>query len=281
MRSHPLELNQQKIKEEGIVVLDNVRGLPYGKEPFVSPDYVICIGQRGRIDLTFDSIPDMSEERTVAVIFPNHSLREVSKSDDYLATLIVIDASMLNDPMGRIIEQLRYRYDTNPCIKLDRHEYRMIMNIVELMQETSRLNLAERRMLHMRQMEFLLRLLNLYRNVKLHEPDEAKRVSNQFHSHLSQHFLHHRDVTFYAGLACLSPKYFSDIVKQETGHSAAYWIHTRVVIEARMLLHTRHDLSIQAVADMLGFDDQATFSRYFRRETGLSPSEFRRTSANH
>ena len=38
----------------------------------------------------------------------------------------------------------------------------------------------------------------------------------------------------------------------------------------------RPDLTVQAIADMLSFDEQATFSRYFRRETGISPSEFRK-----
>jgi AraC-like DNA-binding protein len=84
-------------------------------------------------------------------------------------------------------------------------------------------------------------------------------------------------VGFYAGLACLSTKHFSDVVKQETGHTAAYWIHRQVVVEAKMLLHMRRDLTVQAISYMLGFDEQATFSRYFRRETGLSPSEFRST----
>lgn len=276
MKDHPLELNRQKIKEEGIVVFDNVKGLPAGREPFVSPDYVICIGHRGHIDLTFDSQPDVSGKYTIAVIFPNHSLCEVNKSDDYLATLIVLDSSLLNDPMVPIIEQLRYRYDLHPCIKLDQHEYRMIMNVVELMRETSRLSLPERRMLHLRQLEFLLRLLNLYRRNKLNEPGEDKRVSNQFHLHLSQHILQHRDVGFYAGLACLSSKYFSDIIKRETGHTPTYWIHARMVVEAKMLLHTRHDLALQAIADLLGFDNQASFCRYFRRETGLSPTQFRK-----
>lgn len=275
MNGHPLELNHQRIKEEGIVVFDNVKGLPNGNEPFVSPDYVICIGHRGHIDLTFDSQPDTSGERTVAVIFPNHSLREVTRSDNYLATLIVVDSSRLNDPMVRIIEQLRYRYDLHPCIKLDRHEYRMVMNVVELMKETARLSMSDQQMLHLRQLEFLLRLLNLYRRNKLDEPDDRKRVSSQFHSNLSQHVLQHRDVGFYAGLACLSPKYFSDVVKRETGHNPTYWIHTRLAIEAKMLLHTRHDLSVQSIADMLGFDNQASFSRYFRREAGLSPTQFR------
>ncbi|MBQ3733187.1 MAG: AraC family transcriptional regulator [Bacteroidales bacterium] len=52
-------------------------------------------------------------------------------------------------------------------------------------------------------------------------------------------------------------------------------MHTQVVAEAKMLLHMRRDLTIQAIADMLGFEEQATFSRYFRRETGMSPTEFR------
>lgn len=272
---HPIEQNLQRIKEEGIVVVGNVRGLPYGENGFASPDYVICIGHRGRIDMMYDDMPDFSEAHTVAVIYPNHRLRTVSHTDDYRATLIIAHASLLNDPMLQAISQLRYRYEPHPNVKLDKHQYRMIMNIVELMHETSNLGLAERRMLHQRQLEYLLRLLGFYRRKLLNETDEAKRVSNQFYHHLSQHFREHRDVGFYAGLACLSPKYFSDVVKQETGHNAAHWIHTRVVTEAKMLLHTRRDLSVQAIADLLGFVDQATFSRYFRRETGQSPTDFR------
>ena len=73
----------------------------------------------------------------------------------------------------------------------------------------------------------------------------------------------------------MSSKHFSAVVKQETGQTAAYWIHRQVVAEAKMLLHVRRDLSVQLIADMLGFEEQSTFSRYFRRETGMSPTEFR------
>ena len=41
--NHPIDLYPQKIKDEGIVVFDDVRGLPTLEEPFVSPDYAICI----------------------------------------------------------------------------------------------------------------------------------------------------------------------------------------------------------------------------------------------
>ncbi len=273
--THPMLSNIQRIKEEGIVVLDDVRGIPTGDEPFVSPDYVICIGHRGHIQLMYDDQPDYSEKYTVGVIFPNHSVCKVSKTDDYLATLIVVDVSVLDDPMLQIINQMRYRYEPHPCVKLDRHEYRMITDVVEGMREIKRLELPDNRMLMTRLLEFLLRLLSHYRKNKLNETSANKRVSMQFHSDLVQHFRKHHDVGFYADKACLTPKYFSAVVKQETGQNAAYWIRTQIVAEAKMLLHIRHDLSVQAIADMLGFGEQASFSRYFKHETGLSPTEFR------
>ena len=275
VQPHPISLNLQRIKDEGIVVLDNAHGLPTIDKPFVSPDYVICIGHRGHIDLMYDDFSDYSEKHTVAVIFPNHSLREVRKTNDYLATLIVVHASVLNDPMLQIINQMRYRYKPHPCVKLDRREYRNIMNVVEIMHETVRVNLPDRRALMTRQLEFLLRLLGIYRKNKFNEASHEKRISMRFHYGLEKHFRQHRDIGFYANLANLTPKYFSTVIQQETGHTAAYWIHTTIVAEAKMLLHVRHDLSVQAIADILGFDEQAAFSRYFKRETGMSPTEFR------
>lgn len=272
---HPMNVYPRRISEEGIVVFDDVRGLPSGDEPFKSSDYVIAIGHRGHMDLMYDDMTDYTEQHTVGVIFPNHILRKVSKTDDYLATLIIVDSSVLNDPLLQIIGQMRYRYEPHPNVKLDKHEYRIITHVVEGMREIKRLNLPDQRMLMTRLLEFLLRLLSQYRKGKLNEIGADKQVSARFNSDLKQHFRKHRDVGFYAAQACLSAKHFSAVVKQETGHTAAYWIHHHVAVEAKMLLHIRHDLTVQAIADLLGFEDQATFSRYFRRETGLSPTEFR------
>ena len=272
---HPMLVNAQKIKENGIVILDDVRELPSGKEPFTSPDYVICIGHRGTMQMTYDDMPDHSSKQTVAVVFPNHTLRMVSKTDDYLATLVVVDAALLDDPLLRIIGQLRYRYEPHPWVELDRREYGVIMHMVGVMRETASIDTPNRKHFMMSQLEFFMRLLSHYRTVKLNETAVEKRVSTLFSNDLAQYFREHRDVGFYAAKVCLTPKHFSTVVRQETGHTAAWWIHRQVVSEAKNLLTMRPDLNIQAVADQLGFADQATFSRYFHRETGISPTEFR------
>lgn len=272
---HPMLVNAQKIKENGIAILDDVRELPSGKEPFTSPDYVICIGHRGTMQMTYDDMPDHSSKQTVAVVFPNHTLRMVSKTDDYLATLVVVDAALLDDPLLRIIGQLRYRYEPHPWVELDRREYRVIMHMVGVMRETASIDIPNRQHFMMSQLEFFMRLLSHYRTVKLNETAVEKRVSTLFSNDLAQYFRDHRDVGFYAAKVCLTPKHFSTVIRQETGHTAAWWIHRQVVSEAKNLLTMRPDLNIQAIADQLGFADQATFSRYFHRETGISPTEFR------
>lgn len=272
---HPMLVNAQKIRENGIVVLDNVKGLPTGEGPLCSPDYVICIGHRGTMQMTYDDMPDHSSKQTVAVVFPNHTLRMVSKSDDYLATLVVVDAALLDDPLLRIIGQLRYRYEPHPWVELDRREYSVIMHMVGVMRETASIDIPNRKHFMMSQLEFFMRLLSHYRTVKLNETAVEKRVSTLFSNDLAQYFRDHRDVGFYAAKVCLTPKHFSTVVRQETGHTAAWWIHRQVVSEAKNLLTMRPDLNIQAIADQLAFADQATFSRYFHRETGISPTEFR------
>ncbi len=273
--THPMNLYPQRIKVEGIVVFDGVRGLPSGDEPFTSSDYVIAIGHRGHMDLMYDDMADYTEKHTVGVIFPNHTLCTISKTDDYMATLIIVDSSVLNDPLLQIINQMRYRYEPHPNVKLDRHEYQMITSVVEGMREITRLDMLDHKMLMTRLLEFLLRLLSQYRKRKLDEAHSAGRISARFHSDLAQHFREHRDVAFYARQACLSTKYFSAVVKQETGYTATHWIHNHVIAEAKMLLHMRRDLTVQALADQLGFPDQAAFTRFFKRETGLSPTAYR------
>ncbi|MBQ1732382.1 MAG: AraC family transcriptional regulator, partial [Bacteroidales bacterium] len=55
-----------------------------------------------------------------------------------------------------------------------------------------------------------------------------------------------------------------------------YWIQQHVTITAKTLLRTEEQFSLQEISERLGFPDLASFSRYFKRETGISPREYRK-----
>lgn len=81
-------------------------------------------------------------------------------------------------------------------------------------------------------------------------------------------------VAFFAEKANLSPGYFSDLVRKETGTSPKDIITLHLVEEAKHRLASA-DYDISEIAYAFGFEYPAHFSRMFKRVTGLSPTEFR------
>ena len=85
-----------------------------------------------------------------------------------------------------------------------------------------------------------------------------------------------REVSHYADAQCLSPRYFSSIIKEKTGRSALQWITIVTIDDAKRLLDNP-DNSIKDVAYRLGFPNQSFFGRYFKQYSGQSPTEYRKS----
>jgi len=77
----------------------------------------------------------------------------------------------------------------------------------------------------------------------------------------------------------LSPRYLSDLLKEETGKTAIELIHIYLIREAKNLLNAP-GLSISEAAYRLGFENLPYFSRLFKKEVGLSPNQYRKQALN-
>ncbi|MFF0724485.1 helix-turn-helix domain-containing protein [Streptomyces sp. NPDC004134] len=79
----------------------------------------------------------------------------------------------------------------------------------------------------------------------------------------------------------VSVGYLNEAVKRVTGLTPGHLIRQAQAREAKRLLAAT-DLTVRQVARLAGFSDPAYFSRFFRRETGSSPGDYRRgTRADH
>lgn len=96
---------------------------------------------------------------------------------------------------------------------------------------------------------------------------------------LEMHFRAHNSVSFYADALGVTADHLSRTCRTTTGTGALDLMHDRVVLEARRLL-AYTPASINAIAEELGFDDPAYFSRFFNKTTGESPSNYRRLLAH-
>ena len=108
----------------------------------------------------------------------------------------------------------------------------------------------------------------------------ALNVNNQeklfmnFLTLVHEYAAYERDLAFYADKLCISKRYLSALVSKQTGRTPKDFIDTRCTQEIKLLLHNTTD-SLQSIALKLHFPDQSFFSRYFKKNAGLTPMAFR------
>lgn len=103
------------------------------------------------------------------------------------------------------------------------------------------------------------------------------RFNDILNEQFSQEFLKQKGlptVEYVASQINLSPQYLSDLLKQETGKTALEHIHIFLIDEAKDLLRGTNN-TIAETAYMLGFENPPYFSRLFKKQTGITPREFR------
>lgn len=102
--------------------------------------------------------------------------------------------------------------------------------------------------------------------------DFINRLSSYVESHLEENDL---SSTTMAEDFCLSPRQFSRRVKELTGVDTTHFIRASRIQRARHLL-AQTELAVSEICMQCGFDSPNYFSRTFRSDVGLSPTEYRR-----
>lgn len=100
-------------------------------------------------------------------------------------------------------------------------------------------------------------------------------IVRRFYVLVDNHYKEKKQVRDYADMLCRSPKTLSNLFASYELPSPLHIIHERIESEAkRLLLYS--DKNAKSIASIIGFEDQASFSRFFKKMTGKSVSDYKR-----
>ena len=108
-------------------------------------------------------------------------------------------------------------------------------------------------------------------------PDTALHITEKFKSLLVQKVYEVSTVAGYADLLALSPNHLNKCVRRSTGRTAHAWIADMVLLEAKVLLK-QTALHISEIAFRLTRQDGSVFGRFFKEQTGLTPTQYRQSA---
>ncbi|CAM2910691.1 AraC family transcriptional regulator [Chryseobacterium flavum] len=99
-------------------------------------------------------------------------------------------------------------------------------------------------------------------------------IISRFLHLIDEHFKTERSVSFYAGKLSISANYLNIVCKKNLNTPASSLIQNRILLEAKRLLKVS-EMSVKDIVYDLGFYDHASFSKFFKVQTGMTPSQFK------
>ncbi len=105
----------------------------------------------------------------------------------------------------------------------------------------------------------------------------AARLTRAFQRTLEQHYREMRQVTEYAAKLGVTSNHLVKAVRSTVGKTPKQMLQARLLLEAKRLL-AHSDASIGEIGQLLHFKDDTSFSRWFRNQTQIAPSQFRSRS---
>ena len=239
---------------------------------------IICI--KGKTEGYINLKPYITDGACMITILSGQIMQYKSISDDFEGLFIIMSKKFADSLIPNAAERLPLHLFVrdNPVIPLDDEALQGMIDYFEMLKRVIRVED------HPYQLEVARHLTLAFfygAGVYFHKLDEDKtkrshheELVEKFLQMVQKHYKEERGLEFYANKLCVTAKHLSKVIKATSGKPANDWIDERVALEAKALLKSTN-MTIEQISDALNFPSQSFFGKYFKRVTGMSPSEYK------
>ncbi|MBO4741360.1 MAG: AraC family transcriptional regulator [Bacteroidales bacterium] len=241
---------------------------------------VLCVSGSCRLTLNYGDYE--IQHGTLLVYQPNQRFKIEQLSDDCSGKILFVANDVVDESLSKITDLFNFMLyvQENPCVQLTEKQCEMLLRYEQLIilktGETG--NLFHKEVANNLLMAMFFELFNIYSQNLLQKDNfktKSDRVFERFLQCVSKNYKSERSIKFYAQEIGITPKYLSQLCFQVSGRHAGDWIDRFVIAKAKSLL-LDSDLTIQQISNSLNFANQSFFGKYFRKQVGQSPGQFRK-----
>ena len=246
--------------------------------------FIIGVGTEGETSLT-SNLQEFRLKKNSLFIFNPKDILQVQSNDRFKAHLIVITPDFLkriNIDTKRMMP-LFLQFGSLPCMELTHAESQSLRSFISMVEQELKGSETDFSSVIIGGLiaatiykvgDILTHYLTEHPEVDSPIHNRAEEYFRQFTELLGEHYKHERSVGFYARQLCITPKYLTTLIKRISGKSVSEWIDNYVILEAKTLLKYSN-MSVQEIAYYLNFPNQSFFGSYFKRNAGMSPSQYK------
>ena len=253
--------------------------------PLRLKDSLLILVLSGEIYIEMNYQNHTLEKNMVVQLTEDDILLNISHSTDFTGYLVRISSELRSEIKGRAVEarlqkasRLKRAY---PIQKLNDREFKRVVGRICSMQSyiSDETHLYRSLIIRNEVLSLFLDLdnsrANKYGDREI-ELSHAELLRERFRELLVEKCRQHRDVGFYAQELCVSGDYLSRIIREHDGGSAIKWITNAVITEAKYMMR-QPGKTINEIALEMNFPDQSTFGKFFKKQTGVSPKEYKKS----
>ncbi len=228
--------------------------------------------------LTIDSVPNTFDKDEILCLTSLHKVE--------INTLGKTKILRFNSPFYCILNQdsevgckgiLFFGSKSLPVLKPNKEDLKSICSLTQMVQlEMESRDDLQQEMLQMLLKRLLILCTRIYKSSESLDklPAQETDLIREFNFLVEQHFKTAHTVSEYAQMLNKSPKTLSNLFGKSNSKSPLKIIQNRIMLEARRKLRYT-EIPISEIGYEVGFQDIQSFSRFFKKNEGTSPSDFR------
>lgn len=266
--------NANIIENDYCLIMDNSELIKYtsSKTSFQSPEHRIMLVKKGSIDCTLNHVDYHIVADELLMVPANYITSIKGYSHNFNARILSFRFSKMDyaDSVGYDTVKLRLGYGEKHVFD----NFFQLMNLV-LRSPTTEKHDFEHIILSML---YRIKSLNTAQN-GLPSPlygDRKQTIFYQFMRLVNTTESTHQTVSYYADKIGVSANYLSVVIKEMSGRTVMDWVDMRTVTQLKKILLDHSHLTVNQIAERLGFSSATQLIRVFKKKTGMTPLEYRR-----